>query len=304
MVAVIGLSMPAASEAVAGGFASATNLDTGVTTTSVGNPDGSRTVTTTTSVTGVAGPAVPAADTPAGDFASSTDINTGVTTTSAANPNGTHTVTDASNVNASAVSDDAEAQGADPEDYLLDTWLAADPSLGFRDWLVQQENELAEHYDWTSGFEEWGDDDWDDRSDEEKASDRLASIASWMAQDQALREKWQQAETDQSFEDWHDETLNGGNDEAGDWSSDFEEWGDDDWDDSEDTETGALNPAPQQNAIQNATAVAIQAAQHTATRNATSQAVHAAAQSASHAAAEAARPYVAAPRLTLVVRMH
>ncbi len=43
---VMGLSLPLASAATAGGFASSTNPETGVTTTSVSNPDGTRTVTT------------------------------------------------------------------------------------------------------------------------------------------------------------------------------------------------------------------------------------------------------------------
>ncbi len=132
---VMGLSPPLASEATAGGFASATNTETGVTTTSVANPDGTRTVTTSTPGDGVAGPSEPAApDASAGDFASSTNPETGVTTTSVANPDGTHTVTTSSN------GDEEPTADGDSDD----------------------EEPTGDFGDWVDDFEEWGDDDWDD----------------------------------------------------------------------------------------------------------------------------------------------
>lgn len=299
---VLGLSPPLASVASAGAFASSTDLNTGVTTTSVANPDGTRTVTTTAPVAGVGAPAAPAAAAPTGDFATTTNLLSGATTTSVANADGTHTVSSgAPKVKAPKVKKAPKVQAAEDADTLLDTWMDSNSGLSFAEWEQQQESELGDLINPYAEFEQWGDDDWDDRSEEQIEQDRLRSLVEAMEQNDALEEEWESADSGQSFEDWRDEQLGTGDEEFD--ASDFEEWGDEDWDDGESSPGDTLNPAPQQNAVQNAIALAVQSAQSAATANAVRQVAQHASRAGAYAAAEAARPRASAPRFSLMVRV-
>ncbi len=143
-------------------------------------------------IAGVMGLSRPlASDASAGGFASLTNTETGVTTTSVANPDGTHTVTTSSNGRTSV-----------PAPMVLCTNCDPNPS-------------------WSEEFEDWDDpDDWGEAGAAADDNIEIVSVSSGRCDNGC--------------------SLAPGEDDS-DWSEDFEEWGDDDWDDSEDTETGAAD---------------------------------------------------------------
>ena len=110
------------------------------------------------------------------------------------------------------------------EQTLKDTWRQSGSDLSFDNWVdIQLEKQQQES--WHDDFEEWGDADLDG-TPEQPRQNAMARLAAAMREEAALRQEYAESGSDLPFEDWVEQQEESG------WSDDFEEWGDEDWDDT------------------------------------------------------------------------
>ena len=133
---------------------------------------------------------------------------------------------------------DAMEQDFQDTNYLQKKWRESGSDQSFDDWLEDMANgdggEDGESGNWSDDFEQWGDDDWDDadtRSAEEIRADRTRWVARRLRAEDALREDWKRSGSDLPYDEWYEQTY------PPIRMGDFEEWGDDDWDDPDEPES-------------------------------------------------------------------
>jgi len=109
------------------------------------------------------------------------------------------------------------------EQTLQDGWRQSGSDLSFDNWVDARLEEQRQR-SWHDDFEEWGDEDSDGTPEQARQS-AMARLAAAMREEAALRQEYAESGSDLPFEDWVEQQEESG------WSDDFEEWGDEDWDD-------------------------------------------------------------------------
>lgn len=125
---------------------------------------------------------------------------------------------------------DAYYQGLDDADYLRETWRESGSEQSYSDWLDEMAEDVGDY--WNDDFETW-DFGNDTRTAAEIRADQLQEAVRRLRAEDARRARWTASGSELTYEEWLEQTAG-----SNSWSDDFEEWGDDDWDDT-DTEDSA-----------------------------------------------------------------
>ena len=115
-------------------------------------------------------------------------------------------------------------------DYLRETWRESGSEQSYSDWLDEMAEDVGDY--WNDDFETW-DGGNDTRTAAEIRADQLQEAVRRLRAEDARRARWTASGSELTYEEWLEQTAG-----SNSWSDDFEEWGDDDWDDT-DTEDSA-----------------------------------------------------------------